>query len=341
MAAFRKDLTDLIRPNLAGGKFSPELVGGIDDILDRAGVPRDDGGALATPKAKPPLPPFRKAFTDLCRPHLSGGKFSLDLVAAIDAALDRAGVPRDAGAGAPSSPPPVAEATIPAGRLTVGGLRAFLGLPAAGGFDAAAQKALLARLAAPSPTKLTGADIARAAADLGVSAKVIDAVREVETKRASFDEKGRPTILFERHKFAANTVPKGRFNAAHPAISGGPYGSGGYGKFSAQYGKLLDACALDPEAALRACSWGAFQVLGENAVPIGYRSTLEMVLSLTTGEQAHLESFVRFVRGNHLADELRACRAGDPASCVPFVKAYNGSDFAVNAYHKKLAAALR
>src|SRR5436190_579458 len=266
MAAFRKDLTDLIRPNLAGGKFSPELVGGIDDILDRAGVPRDDGGALATPKAKPPLPPFRKAFTDLCRPHLSGGKFSLDLVAAIDAALDRAGVPRDAGAGAPSSPPPVAEATIP---------------------------------------------------------------------------KGRPTILFERHKFAANTVPKGRFNAAHPAISGGPYGSGGYGKFSAQYGKLLDACALDPEAALRACSWGAFQVLGENAVPIGYRSTLEMVLSLTTGEQAHLESFVRFVRGNHLADELRACRAGDPASCVPFVKAYNGSDFAVNAYHKKLAAALR
>src|SRR5204862_2949862 len=218
--------------------------------------------------------------------------------------------------------------------------RASRGLPAAGCFDAAAQKTLLARLAAPSPTKLTGADIARAAADLGVSAKVIDAVREVETKRASFDEKGRPTILFERHKFAANTVPKGRFNAAHPAISGGPYGSGGYGKFSAQYGKLLDACALDPEAALRACSWGAFQVLGENAVPIGYRSTLEMVLSLTTGEQAHLESFVRFVPGHHLADALFACVAGDSASCVSFVNACNGSDLSAVHYHKSHHASM-
>lgn len=346
MTAFRKELFDLICPHLQGGSFSGALVKELDAVLDRAGLARDDGSAPAAPKAAG-VPACRKELTDLIRPALDGQKFAVALVQQIDALLDRAGVPRDDDAPAPAKPAPKPSPAAPsgggeapAGRLDLRGLRTFLGLSAAGGFDEAAQKALLARLVALSPTPLAEADIARAASDLGVSAKVIKAVRTVESKRAPFDEHGRPTILYERHKFAANTVPKGRFNASHPAISGKPYGPGGYGKFAAQYGKLLEACALDPEAALRACSWGAFQVLGENAVPIGYRSALEMVISMTTGEAAHLESFVRFVRANALVKELRACRAGSPQSCVPFVRRYNGDGFAANKYHIKLAAAL-
>jgi hypothetical protein len=343
MASFRKELTNIVRPNLEGGKFSPDLVNAIDALLDRAGVPRDEPGALPA-KRKPGATGFRKELTDLLRPNLAGGKVTAELVQAIDALLDRAGVPRDGAAPAPTPPTPPAPAAVgavPTGRLDIAGLRKFLGLPAAGAFDAAAQAALLARLTNHSPTPVTDADIDRAAAALGVSAKAIKAVRKVETKQSPFDADSRPTILYERHVFTRNTVPPGRFTAAHPLISGGPYGPGGYGKISAQYGKLMQACALDPEAALRACSWGGFQVLGENAVPIGYGSTLEMVVMLVASEAAHLESFVRFVRHNKLVEALRACRAGDPSSCIAFVKGYNGKDFASFSYHTKLADALR
>lgn len=303
------------------------------------------------------MPTFRKELTDLIRPHLAGGKFPDALVRAIDEVLDRAGLPRDGEAGQPVKPPQPAtpakptpaeavekapKTDIPEGRLTLPGLRKFLGLAPEGGMDEAARTALLDRLANPGAPRLSDDDISAAAAKLGVSDKKIRAVREVETKRDLFDSLGRPSILYERHVFARNTKPEGRFNASHPALSAKTgYGPGGYGKYSAQYDKLASACALDPDAAFQACSWGAFQVLGENAVPIGYVSPLAMALALTTGEAAHLEAFIRFVQTNKLVEKLRACRAGDPASCVPFVRGYNGKDYATYKYHIKLADALK
>ena len=97
--------------------------------------------------------------------------------------------------------------------------------------------------------------------------------------------------------------------------------------------------ALDPEAAFRACSWGAFQVLGENAASIGYASAFDMALALTESEAAHLDCFVRFIRSKGLVPALKAARPGDPASCVAFVKGYNGKGYAQNQYHIKLAQA--
>jgi hypothetical protein len=167
------------------------------------------------------------------------------------------------------------------------------------------------------------------------------ASKRVEAPRGAFDDKGRPSILFERHVFSRNTTPKGRFNASHPTLSAvRGYGRGGYGAFSAQYGKLQKAYALDPEAAFEACSWGAFQVLGENAVTLGYESARAMAVALAQSEAAHLDSYVRFIQVNGLADELGRCRAGDPDSCVPFVEAYNGTGFRNFSYHIKFAEAL-
>jgi|GEM_PF-715455 len=346
MAAFRKDLCDLIRPETQTGKLSGELVKQIDDILDRAGVARDDGGPPSAPKATGSASALRKELTDLIRPHLAGGKFSDRLVQAIDSQLDRAGVPRDsaqstgASAAKPAQASNVSAAAVPPGRLDVAGLRSLLGLSAAGAFDQQAKDALLARLANPKAPSLSDADFDRAAADLNVPAKHIKAVRKVEVREAPFNAEGRPTILYERHVFARNTVPKGRFNGTHPAISGGPYGKGGYGSKSAQYGKLADACALDPEAAFSACSWGAFQVLGEHGRALGYGSAVAMGFALTASEAAHLDCFLRFLRVNGLVDKLRACRAGDAKSCIPFVRGYNGKGFAEFDYHNKLAKAL-
>lgn len=203
---------------------------------------------------------------------------------------------------------------------------------------------MLARLTNKDAPALTDADYARAADELGngVTPKHMKASKAVEAPRGAFDDAGRPSILYERHVFARNTSPKGKFNAAHPDLSAVKgYGRGGYGSFSAQYGKLQRAYALDPEAAFEGCSWGAFQVLGENAVALGYGSAREMACELAKSEAAHLDSYVRFIKVNSLADELGRCKKGDPDSCIPFVERYNGDGFRAFGYHVKFAEALR
>ena len=203
--------------------------------------------------------------------------------------------------------------------------------------------AMIKKLTNTDAPALTNEDYERAAAELGhgVTPKHMRASKKVEAPRGAFDDKGRPTALYERHVFSRNTSPRGKFNATHPNLSAASgYGPGGYGAFSAQYGKLEAAYALDPEAAFEACSWGAFQVLGENAVQLGYASARDMACELAKSEAAHLDSYVRFIKVNGLADELGRCRAGDPESCIPFVERYNGSGFRRFSYHVKFAEAL-
>jgi hypothetical protein len=216
--------------------------------------------------------------------------------------------------------------------------------PPADGIDGLSWGEMLARLTNKDAPALTDADYEKAAFDLGhgVTPKHMRASKAVEAPRGAFDDQGRPTILFERHVFSRNTTPKGRFNASHADLSAvNGYGPGGYGAFSAQYGKLGRAYALDPEAAFEACSWGAFQVLGENATSLGYPSARAMALELAKSEAAHLDSYVRFVRENGLAAALGRCRAGRPDTCIDFVSGYNGSGFRRFGYHIKFAEALR
>ena len=202
---------------------------------------------------------------------------------------------------------------------------------------------MLALITNPHAPALTDADYQRAADRLGngVTLRHMKASKKVEAPRGAFDDQGRPSILYERHVFARNTTPKGRFNTSHPDLSAvRGYGPGSYGAFSAQYAKLAAAYALDPESAFEGCSWGAFQVLGENALSLGYASARAMAVELATSEAAHLDSYVAFIEANSLADELGQCRAGDPTSCIPFVSVYNGDGYAKFGYHIKFAAAL-
>lgn len=207
-------------------------------------------------------------------------------------------------------------------------------------FGARSRAALNDALTNKNARRLSDADFVAAAQRLGVPVMHVKGVTKVEAPRGAYDAQGRPTILFERHKFRNNCVPVGRFNKTHPDLSGIAYGPGGYGKLSTQYDKLFAACALDPHAAFAACSWGAFQVLGENAVWLDYASPLDMALSLVADEAAHLETFVRYVEINYLVEELRACRPNDPSSCEPFADGFNGSGFRAFGYHRLIATAI-
>ena len=96
MAGFRKELTDLVRPQLKSPPgMTQQLVEAIDEICDRAGVPRDDG---SPPKfaATPGAGGFRKQLADLLRPNLTSPPgMTQSLVDGLDGIWDRCGVAKD------------------------------------------------------------------------------------------------------------------------------------------------------------------------------------------------------------------------------------------------------
>jgi N-acetylmuramidase len=183
---------------------------------------------------------------------------------------------------------------------------------------------------------LTEAVFQQAAQALGCEPAAVKAVAEVESRGAAFDSLGRPTILYERHVFARCTRPAGRFDASHPDLSltKKGYGPGGYGGREQQWQRLAQAYALDPDAALKAVSWGTFQILGENHRECGHADAAEFVRAMTVSQVEHLQAFVRFVASHRL--RLQALRTLDWAT---FARYYNGPDYARYSYDQKMAAA--
>jgi hypothetical protein len=209
------------------------------------------------------------------------------------------------------------------------------GMPAAAGAASVAASMPPDFFSAYTGAPITDADYAQAAQALGCEAAAIKAVAEVETRGAAFDASNRPTILYERHIFAKSTVPPGKFNAAYPDLSANTgYGPGGYGTMGQQYGKLARAFQLDPDAALKAPSWGKFQILGVNFRECGYATVAEFVKAMTTSEREHLLAFVKFVASSPA--RLQALRNKDWAG---FALRYNGPEYAKFSYDKKMAAA--
>ncbi|HUW54119.1 MAG TPA: N-acetylmuramidase family protein [Rhodanobacter sp.] len=170
----------------------------------------------------------------------------------------------------------------------------------------------------------------RAATLLGVEVATIQAVAKVETSGNAFDEQGRPRILYERHYF--HRLTHGRYDHLHPDISNAL--RGGYGTFSAQYGKLQQAYRLDPVAALQSASWGRFQIMGKNFHAAGYSSVQRFVLALTRSEANHLQAFANFVKANQAMHE-----ALKQKKWATFAQCYNGSSYKENNYDSKLEKA--
>ncbi|MDM0116137.1 N-acetylmuramidase family protein [Variovorax sp. J22R133] len=185
---------------------------------------------------------------------------------------------------------------------------------------------------------LAEGDFADAAQALGCEVAAVKAVAEVESRGGGFDAMQRPKILYERHVFARCTDPKGKFDASFPDVSGlrRPYAPGTYGNGEKQYQRLAQAIQLDRTAALKAPSWGMFQILGENFKACGFASVDDYASTMTISEAEHLKAFVNFIRGD--ARLLQAIRKRDWAG---FARAYNGPEFAKFQYDTKMAAAYR
>lgn len=195
----------------------------------------------------------------------------------------------------------------------------------------ATRAAVPAVFANPRAPAVTDSDIAAIALRLGCTSKQVRAVAKVESGGSAFDQRGRPKILFERHKFHGFTA--GRWSVAAWSNPAG----GGYGEDS--WDKLARAACANVEGAFASTSWGRFQVMGFHAHALGFDSALDLAWSTVGSEAAHYELLVRFIEANRMQPKLRAL-SRDPATCRAFAAAYNGKGYAQNRYDVKLAEAM-
>lgn len=181
-----------------------------------------------------------------------------------------------------------------------------------------------------SPKPLALEDIETASEALGIEPATFHAYLVVETRGSGFiPGTDLPSILFERHWFARFT--EGKFSTEYPDISNGS--PGGYHSGRAEWDRLIEAAALNEEAALRSTSWGLTGIMGFNFEAAGYPDVWSFVEAQFTTE-GQLDTAIAFLKSN--SGMVEAFRDKDWAG---FAKRYNGPNFRKNQYDTRLAEA--
>lgn len=184
---------------------------------------------------------------------------------------------------------------------------------------------------------LTENDYIQAAKELGCEVNAIKAVSKVEAPRGGFDSKGNVTILFEPYIFYKLLRKKGidtkPYLEKFPTLISNRWNPKLYGKYSQQWDKLKGAANIDTTCAYEATSYGEFQILGTNAISIGYKDVFDFFYHMQKSEDDQLEGFVRYIKANNLEDELQH------KDWAGFSIAYNGPLYRKNNYATKLKKA--
>jgi len=205
-----------------------------------------------------------------------------------------------------------------------------------GDYGPMTRTAVLSALTDGPDYALTQADVVYVASKMLVEPAKVWAVWDVEASGDAFIN-GRPTILFEPHRFARATG--GKFNKSHPKISSAKWNKALYpGSQDGRYAQLLDAVGLDVDAGFASASYGGFQILGENYAICDAATPWAFAWRQAQTEGDQLDAFHRFVTGNGLLPAFRRISA-DPATCKPFANGYNGTASALNGYAEKIAKA--
>ncbi len=142
-------------------------------------------------------------------------------------------------------------------------------------------------------------DYKKAALRLAVPELNIRAFGATESRGVGFLKNGKAKILFERHKMYAYLVKFKGKDFANKQMKLLPNlvntSTGGYKGNEAEYIRLSLAKNIHEDSALMACSWGQFQIMGENWQDLGYSSIQAFVDQMQTNESLQLEAFIRFI----------------------------------------------
>ena len=201
----------------------------------------------------------------------------------------------------------------------------------------ATRNAILQVFTDKNASPITVSEVEAIAASIGITARQLRAVAQVESSGGGWNEKGQVKILWERHYFWK------RVRIVIPWISnpkGGDYTlDANHNGINDSWEKLCLAACKNPIAAFESASWGMFQIMGAHAVSLGYANALEFAYGMVSSEKAHYQALAAFVKRNGLVGAMKSI-SRDPETCRAFAKGYNGSNYAKLGYHVKIAKAM-
>jgi N-acetylmuramidase len=199
----------------------------------------------------------------------------------------------------------------------------------------------------PKTFEISEKKYAEAAKTLGCEAAAIKAIAMTESHGTGFCDNGLPKILYERQVFFRSLLPKNKRNEKSSLLKKepNPYPAfpnlclpiqGGYTagetddrgwshsdeKVMHQYERFVQACALNLDAAIMACSWGAFQVLAFFYEEMGYASPTALANLVMQGVDEQFDLFIAYVNMNSSAK--KALQTKDWES---FAYYYNGQGY--------------
>lgn len=158
------------------------------------------------------------------------------------------------------------------------------GLVVDGRYGAATNAALVTR----SPIA-----IMLAAAAVGVGARALAALVDVETRGAGFYANGLPVILLERH-YVARLCTAGQ--AAQLPASVCNTTRGGYVGGIGEWDRFETVARVSLNVAIQSCSWGLGQIMGANWQGMGYPSPQAFLDDAALNETVQIRQIARFVR---------------------------------------------
>ena len=187
--------------------------------------------------------------------------------------------------------------------------------------------------------RLSEQDMIDFANDFDLEVPVVKAVQEVESSGRGFLPDNRPTILFEGHifwrelqkrGFDPETMRVGNENILFPSFNRAFYEGNEKEYLRLEKARNIRKSPKILEAALASCSWGMFQIMGFNYRLVAAFDVIDYVARSKRSEAEHLQAFGEFIKSTKLLKPLREKRWAD------FARGYNGKNFAVNQYDKRL-----
>lgn len=184
--------------------------------------------------------------------------------------------------------------------------------------------------------KIDDYDLPRIGRKINVGEDVIHAILDVESRGRGFDNNG-VIKLFEKHVFYRNLKPSLR----EKAVASGLATKKWQRDYKNNHSTFVKAYVFDKEAALKGCSWGLGQILGENHKLAGYDTVTQMVRNFAADEANQLEAMISFIIATGLDDELRdlenaTTEAAKLKAASDFARGYNGPQYAKNNYHTRI-----
>lgn len=164
-----------------------------------------------------------------------------------------------------------------------------------------------------SPRGLSDRDFAQAAERLGCEVAAIRAVWEVEAGGKHFLPDGSVIRRFEPHHF-----PRQHWPAIGFSVRPGEKPWRASLRLSSER-LFIAACQFDPDAAMRASSWGAPQIMGFNCEDAGFDSPRAMVAHMAQSAAHQLGAFVQLVEAWGIDGAIRG------HDWEAFARRYNGS----------------